>query len=426
MFCADCGKEIKPGSKFCVFCGGTVAEPPGDRQAGAAPAMQAPGRPAQSSGGGAAEGPPPPRPGTPSPPVPAQPVAPVYAPVQPAGGGGGRNWNIVVLIVLIVVALAGVAVALVLTLGGGDKKEGATAPTAPSSGTSKYDFKPMDIDTTEPIASISPLDDSHLWAVGGKGTILFFDGSSWKNQESFVTVDLNYVYALDESHVWAVGEKDTILFFDGSTWKKQETGLARDPNGPPVVPDYLDSVYAADETHVWAVGGIIINQDSVVLFFDGTSWKSQEAPGAALHSVWGPEANDVWAVGGLGTAIHWDGSSWTESDQGIVNGTAPFLWAVVGSDSDDMWAASTGKVFHYDGKSWSAQSVGGKTGKWAALETNGEEVWAVGDAGAFATYDGKAWKNSGIGTKVNLYCVAISGEYIWITGDEGTILRAEL
>jgi len=56
------------------------------------------------------------------------------------------------------------------------------------------------------------LDESHVWAVGVGGTILFYDGTSWTAQASGTTDTLRGVSALDESHVWAAGHGEIILF----------------------------------------------------------------------------------------------------------------------------------------------------------------------------------------------------------------------
>jgi hypothetical protein len=89
------------------------------------------------------------------------------------------------------------------------------------------------------------VDESHVWAVGHGGTILFYDGTSWSPQASGATGTLWGVSALDENHVWAVGSSGgTILFYDSASWNPQASGTT----------DILVGVSALDESHVWAVG----------------------------------------------------------------------------------------------------------------------------------------------------------------------------
>lgn len=72
----------------------------------------------------------------------------------------------------------------------------------------------------------------------------------------------------------------------------------------------------------------------------------------ALTSVWGSGANDVWASGSGGTAIHWNGAAWSavpvpSATSLPIRDTFHALW---GSGPNDVWlAASTSVIFHSDG-----------------------------------------------------------------------------
>ena len=91
---------------------------------------------------------------------------------------------------------------------------------------------------------VSALDETHVWAVGHGGTILFYDETFWTAQTSGTTDSLLGVSALDTSHVWAVGVGGTILFYDETFWNPQASGTT----------DILYDVSALDATHVWAAG----------------------------------------------------------------------------------------------------------------------------------------------------------------------------
>ena len=51
----------------------------------------------------------------------------------------------------------------------------------------------------------------------------------------------------------------------------------------------------------------------------------------ALDCVWGLAGDDVYAVGALGTILHYDGQAWTPEDSGITDR----LWAVRGLPGED-------------------------------------------------------------------------------------------
>jgi hypothetical protein len=54
---------------------------------------------------------------------------------------------------------------------------------------------------------------SSVFVVGDGGTIYHFDGTAWTTMSSGVTRRLRRVCGLDDSHVYAVGADGTILFY---------------------------------------------------------------------------------------------------------------------------------------------------------------------------------------------------------------------
>jgi len=113
---------------------------------------------------------------------------------------------------------------------------------------------------------------------------------------------------------------------------------------------------------------------------------------AALLSVWGTSATDVWAAGadtrdGQGPLVlHFDGSSWTR----LPTGQSGDLWWVFGFESGPVYLGGVGGVIlrYQDGQFTRLPTPGTGTvfGIWGASP---DELWAVGGApggaqGAFA------------------------------------------
>jgi hypothetical protein len=66
-------------------------------------------------------------------------------------------------------------------------------------------------------------------------------------------------------------------------------------------------VFGTSPTNVYAVGDV-----GTLLHYDGTGWTQiPSGTGTALNDVWGFSANDVFAVGDFGTMLYFDGSTWT-------------------------------------------------------------------------------------------------------------------
>ena len=133
---------------------------------------------------------------------------------------------------------------------------------------------------------------------------------------------LQSVWGSAEDDVWAVGDTGTIVHFDGHTWKAFASGVTEN----------LTSVYGTGVSDAWASG-----DGGSVLHWDGASWKvASTIEDAIMLGVWTGAVNDVWAVGvdldasplgGAGFVRHWTGSEWIDSD---VPG-AETLWKVWGS-----------------------------------------------------------------------------------------------
>jgi hypothetical protein len=88
-----------------------------------------------------------------------------------------------------------------------------------------------------------------------------------------------------------MGGGGTILHFNGTTWSSVSSGTTQD----------LIGVWGTFASDVWAVG----TTNGTILHYNGTSWSSI-ASGTTqfLAGVWGTSSSDVWAVGGGGTILH--------------------------------------------------------------------------------------------------------------------------
>ncbi len=118
---------------------------------------------------------------------------------------------------------------------------------------------------------------------------------------------------------------------------------------------------------------------------------------AALLSVWGTAADDVWAVGadtrdGQGPLVlHFDGAAWTRVVTGEAQGN---LWWVFGFDGGPIYMGGEGGMIlrNQSGAFTRMTTPGAATvfGIWGAAP---DDVWAVG--GASDSTGGFAWRLQG-------------------------------
>lgn len=156
---------------------------------------------------------------------------------------------------------------------------------------------------------------------------------------------------------------------------------------------------------------------------DNWCWVSPLPQGLNLHAIWGTASDDVWAVGDLGTILHYDGVLWKVEVPAREQSLFP-LYGVHATARDDAWAVgAAGLIMHYDGKSWSVADTGklavtdNLRAVWAFSKT---DVWVTGDAGTILHSDGTTWttgpghKSVAIGQLTALW--GLSPTELWLGG----------
>jgi hypothetical protein len=155
-----------------------------------------------------------------------------------------------------------------------------------------------------------------------------------------------------------------------------------------------------------------------------------------LQAVWGSAADDVWAVGDLGTVVHFDGKAWTAFDSGVTEN----LTGIFGAGASDIWASGDGgSVLHWNGKSWTVATQFPDTvllGVWTGALN---EAWIVGldtsappglgGGGFVAHWTGAMWSASDVPGSETLWKVwGSSATDVWLVGTEqqvGLIYRGD-
>jgi hypothetical protein len=203
------------------------------------------------------------------------------------------------------------------------------------------------------------------------------------------------ISGFDDSDIWATG---TRVSTSGVVWVIRHWDGARWSQVPASGTAAAAAVWARAADDAWAVGA-----NGVALHWDGTSWLATDtsnfrAPATgetSLASVWSAAANDVWAVGyiypssaGPGLIVHYNGTAWTRFVVDLPDG----LFKVWGTASNDVWAGgSSGIVVHWDGKVWTRVDGGTSLYRFGIWGAASNDVWAVGNGGAVTRFDGNTW-----------------------------------
>lgn len=230
----------------------------------------------------------------------------------------------------------------------------------------------------EEFRGISGISDTNVVAVGKKGTIFRYDGTSWSQEVSGSNDDLNDVEAIGAT-AFAVGKDGETLQYVGSSWISH-TGFTGED---------LFGVWAASPSEVWVAG-----KKGGIFFYDGVSWTNESASAGAdnkdIEDIWG-DASGVWFINKEGELYHYDRltSSWSPPDTSCT----------IGDKFEDLWGDGNGNiylvakkdVYFYDGSSCSLAATADEDLFGVSGWSQDGSVIAVGKKGTVFEYDGSSW-----------------------------------
>jgi hypothetical protein len=284
---------------------------------------------------------------------------------------------------------------------------------------------------------------SNVFAVGGDGRILHYNGSSWSRMTNEISADLFGVWANSPTEAWAVGEAGTILRFDGTSWTPMPS-----PTSSP-----LASVWGIPGGEVFAVGATQIFRlgSSPTFTFLTASTVSN------IADIWGASRTDLFLAGGGGFACPPNAGAILRHDGGIGNEPCPTfakrvcpvtycatvpdcglvaippagcppvegliepMAGVWGSEGTDVFAVGgEGAIYHYGVSGWNRMTSPPSPFLHDVWGTSRADVFAVGDAGTILHYDGSLWSSMPSATTSNLFGVwGSSGTDVYAVGDGG-------
>lgn len=228
--------------------------------------------------------------------------------------------------------------------------------------------------------------------------------------QAITTNHLRSVWARASDDVWAVGDQGTVLHFDGVTWRAAQSGISDD----------LFGVWAAGPNDVWATGGSgNPSQDvGVILHFDGAAWSVVRRGLKRVDAVWGSSASDVWFAGTAGTLLRWNGTMLTA----VASNTTRDIVDLTGNGTRAWAVGSSGLILSWNGASWSEVSTGMTSGLTSALAFGASLTWVAGGNGAFATWDGATWRTLSVGQNVTVMGMwGARPDAVWSVGPDGEL-----
>ena len=273
-------------------------------------------------------------------------------------------------------------------------------------------WTPMASGTTEGLRAVWGSGPADVYAVGGYGVVLHYDGNAWSTVSVPTGEILRGVWGSGPSDVFVTGDSGHIVHYDGSAWTKMACPTSEDLRG----------VWGSGPAEIYVVG-----LNGTMIRYDGSAW-STESPGttSTLMDVWGSgPGGTVFAVGFAGAIVRRVG---TGAWQSMASGTTAFLYSVWGSGPSDVYAVSgtSGQILRHDGASWSAVSLPWSLksnehpgGVWGTAPDN---VYFPGEGGTLY-HLGASWTRIDTGATHILVDMWGSGGSLFIVGQAGLILH---
>jgi hypothetical protein len=175
------------------------------------------------------------------------------------------------------------------------------------------------LEGTEGIRAAWGTSSRNMFFVGDKGTIVHFDGSNWTKFPKVTQKNLYAVHGTSGTNVWAAGyntstAQSVLLHFDGVTWR--EDSISKLSNG---IGGFID-VWTCDSAGhplTIATGSLIWRKTGDGPWRRDSGRAPNQAPDKAYIGlgVRGNSANDFMGVGAWGTIIHWNGSTYLRYDE---------------------------------------------------------------------------------------------------------------
>src|SRR5687767_3963638 len=189
-------------------------------------------------------------------------------------------------------------------------------------------------------------------SAGAPGRVDRSIGFSWREVTAPTSNILQDVHMVSSTDGWVVGRNATLLRYNGTTWTPF-------PITTRVPDEWLVDVHMVSATDGYIVGWGIRSGDGTIYHWDGVAWTVQHVipvNGGEPNRLDAVDANDVWVSGRGKIYRRQNQGAWTINY--AIPGPNQFnMFAIQMLSSTDGWAVGQlGTMLHYNGTTWTALS----------------------------------------------------------------------
>ena len=264
----------------------------------------------------------------------------------------------------------------------------------------------------DPLRSVWGSSSNDIYVTGLGTTLLHYNGSSWGEVETGSSFALNAVWGTDSLDVFAVGGNGAAVHYDG-TWNNINIGEALFPL----------TVWGSSSTDVYAMG-FASGAASAAYHWNGFSWSPVDVNSSkGINRVFGVD-NRVFAVGSAGLIHEQSGNEFIAMTGGRTTDLHAVWVSPTGSEA--FAVGELGTILHFEAGAWTPMSSGTTTRLRGLGATCSCNILAVGENGTVLRYNGVDWSDVSPGAAVNFNGAWMDDSgTAFVVGSNATVMRYE-
>lgn len=286
----------------------------------------------------------------------------------------------------------------------------------------------LSLDPRQTMLSISARSESDVWITGSLGAVVHFDGTSWTSVPMPTSETFGAVLARSAEETWLGSSTHAIYINKTDAGPSSWTAVASSE----VAYTLRDLWSAPGSARVWAALDEETDRRTATLvrleIRDGVLTASPVEGGAisvATNALDGLTKDELWAVGDGGAAYRITAAdSATPVVERLDAHTNQSLNGVSVRSADDVWAVGVvGTVRHYRGPAigWERVDVPVTVHLNGVAAVAPDDVWVVGDGATILHYDGATWSSIAIagleGVRPRLRAIAALSDRVIVAGE---------
>jgi hypothetical protein len=261
--------------------------------------------------------------------------------------------------------------------------------------------------TTTTFTAIGGSSATDIWVIGTGGVTVHYNGTTWSLVTPVLGTNLLGVTSGSATSVAMVGSQGTLLNYSGSAF------VLSPQAGVPIY-----GIWGTDTNNVYA------STVGAILHYNGNGWTSAYGGATdAFNAISGASSSEIFAVGSLGDATIYNGTTWTEGN--FVSTSINGVWVI--SPTLVYGCGNNGELGYFNGSSYAqstpASTTANMTAVWGDGATNVYTVATNGSIGHLTS--GSTFTAMTSPTTNSLNAIhGLTGVDVWAAGNNGTVLQS--